>query len=157
MAQKQKEQAKLSKKIANGNLNLPCSSSKIDIYLRRRKQKFLRLEVKRGIYMKRRLHSGAISERPDTKDSFSKLALVHSESVFELPYNWLFDALSFVGVDYFVGRDDTLNTKKQCETYFVFVLFYILSLNGMSHHKCYNRWAKRFDINITRKGILCSK
>ena len=38
-----------------------------------------------GIYMKRRLHSEAILERPDTKDSFSKLAPVHSESVFELP------------------------------------------------------------------------
>ena len=75
-----------------------CSSSKIDIYLRRRKQKFLRLEVKKGIYMKRRLHSEAILERPDTKDSFSK----HSESVFELPIIDFFDARSFVGVDYFV-------------------------------------------------------
>ena len=29
-------------------------------------------------------------------------------------HHWFFDARSFVGVEYFVGRDDTLDTKKQC-------------------------------------------
>ena len=55
--------------------------------------------------MKRRLHSWAILERLDTKDSFSKLAPVHSESLYlSCPF---FEARSFVGVDYFVGGDDT--------------------------------------------------
>ena len=29
-------------------------------------------------------------------------------------HHWFFDARSFVGLEYFVGRDVTLNTKKQC-------------------------------------------
>ena len=100
-------------KIANGNWTCRAVRRRLTFICEDESKSFWDWRSRREFIWREGFTSWAILERPDTKDSFSKLAPVHSESVFELPHHWFFDVRSFVGVDYFVSGDDTWNTKKQ--------------------------------------------
>ena len=81
---KTKEQTQNFQKIAH-----ELAPSEIDIYLRRRKQKILRLEVKKGIYMKRRLHFlGNIGTSRHKRFFLKTCTRALRVFVFELPILW---------------------------------------------------------------------